>query len=174
MVYAPSRLVETAWATQPSCLRNFKATPVRQPTALLSTFDDLGYFHLACTCGNDVFRTLGHPQPGGFVACPLVLECTRCRKADEVFDIRKHGYDAALGHESSGIVGDGEKSLVQCKSCRAEEFGVNVGLSYQIAPIEDLPANAQAFAQDLFDWFYLEGNCTKCGTRVGISDYECA
>jgi hypothetical protein len=174
MPYQPSRLVQRAWSTNPRCLSGFKATPLTDPPASLGVFDELGYFAIGCECGGSVFRVLGHVQLEGFVACPLSIECTGCGKLAEIFDVKTHGYDAELGNGCYSIRGDGPATAFSCPDCNADSFVVWAGFSYQIEPIEDLPAEAQDRAQDLFDWFYLTATCSQCDARHDISDYECA
>ena len=172
MSYAPSKLVERAWATPPRCLESFVAAPVVEPPD--GTFNELGYFALACTCGNDSFKVLGHPQEDELFAAPLGLTCTVCDKSAELFDIAAHGYDAELGHGCYSCRGTGAQSEYSCLACQSSAFGAQAGFSYQIEPIEDFGPENQDRIQDLFDWFYLDVRCKNCGEAAGVSDYECA
>ena len=172
MSYAPSKLVERAWGTPPRCLMDFRVVPVREPP--LGTFNDLGYFALACACGSKSFKVLGHPQEDGLFAAPLSLTCNLCDKTTELFDIATHGYDAELGHGCYSIRGTGSQSEYSCTACQSFNFSTQAGFSYQIEPVEDLGPENQERIQDLFDWFYLDARCEKCGEAASVTDYECA
>jgi len=174
MPYQPSRLVQRAWVTTPRFLAAYNATPVRDPPDNLNAFDELGYFAVACKCGSSQFRIRGYQQAEGLFACPLSLECVSCSATADLFDVKIHGYDAELGHGCYSIRGEGDSCAFDCPSCKAQSFAVLAGVSYQIEPLEDLPAEAQERAQDLFDSFCLVATCAHCGARSNVSDYECA
>lgn len=171
MNYAPSELVERAWATPPRCLDSFAVGPVVEPPA--GTFNELGYFELACMCGSDSFRVFGHPLEDELFAAPLSLTCILCGKSSELFDIAAHGYDAELGHGCYSVRGTGAPSEYSCQGCKSSDFTAQAGFSYQLEP-EELEPEDQERIQDLFDWFYLDVRCKNCDEPASVSDYECA
>lgn len=141
MSYAPSKLVERAWAAPPRCLASFAAAPVREP--LEGAFNELGYFAVACTCGSDSFKVLGHIEEELFAA-PISLICNLCDKTTVLFDVAAHGYDAELGHPCCSIRGTGAALVYRCTACKESSFSVQAGFSYQIEPIEELgPENQE-------------------------------
>ena len=172
MSYAPSELVKRAWETPPRCLAGFNVTPVVEPPD--GTFNKLGYFALACTCGGGSFKVFGYLEDGELFSAPFSLTCTMCGKNVALFDIATHGYDAEFGHGDFGLRSTGAPSEYNCPACRKTDFSAQAGFSYQIEPIEDLGPENQDRVQDFFDWFYLDVRCNDCGEYVCASDYECA
>ena len=151
---------------------SFAVAPVEEPPE--GTFNELGYFALACVCGSMSFKVLGHPQEDGFFAAPFSLICAHCGKSEELFDIATHGYDAELGHGCYSTRGTGTQSEYSCPVCQSSDFLAQAGFSYEIDPVQELGAENQERIQDLFDWFYLDVTCRNCGTVTSVSDYECA
>jgi hypothetical protein len=154
-------------------LKAFNASPLRDPPAHLNAFDDLGFFRVACTCGNESFTILGHPQDDGFFASPFSLRCESCQSISDLFDIAVHGFDAEVGNGCYSTRGTGEPTAYSCPSCPSTSMRPFVGFSYQIDP-EELDPEDQSRTEDLFDWFYLEATCGGCGAASSVSDYECA
>jgi hypothetical protein len=166
--------------TPPRCLDGFKVEPA---TLADVAFDGHGaafnkVYMLACNCGRDRFRVLGHQLDNGrgdaiFVS-PLALECAACGKVTELIDTARHGYDAELGHGGQTIRGQGPRTHYACDQCgvrpmtayaRFEHSGEELADSF----IEEFPNT-----QDYFGWFSLAGTCDGCKRMLNVTDFECA
>ena len=69
---------------------------------------------------------------------------------------------------------EGPSGRFVCPHCNHSTFEVFPSFSYQIEPIDDLPAEAQAGIENYFDGFNLDVRCTHCGAIEGPVGYECA
>jgi hypothetical protein len=174
MPYRPSSLVEHAWDTPPQCLENVLVRPLREPPPGANVFDELGYFHIACQCGSKSLHILGYADPVATFLCPISVQCATCGRLSILFDIEKHGYDAAVGNGCYSMRGDGDPQRFECPGCKGDRFEVYPNFSYQIEPIEDLEPEVQAHIQDFFDGFGLDVHCVKCGAVTAPVGYECA
>jgi hypothetical protein len=172
--YKPSSLVEHAWKNPPQCLAEVRAEPLRAPPEGATVFDELGYFQVACRCGSKSVHVLGYPHPEATFLCPLSIQCNECSRTAALFDVEKHGYDAALGNGCYSMRGEGAPQRFACPHCSGVTFEAYPSFSYQIEPIEDLEPEVQAHIQDFFDGFGLDVRCVGCGTLITPIGYECA
>jgi hypothetical protein len=176
MAYRPSSFVQHAWLTPPRCLAQVKADPLKDPPADIMGSDDLACFQIACTCGSMSWHILGHRQMHPdtrheiFLA-PLSVQCERCARAFQLFDILTHGYDAEYGGCWSLRGGDPLRWV--CRQCGGHVFTAYPCFSYQVEAEDFGPAQA-AHVEDFFDWFHLNVRCTACGALDTPVDYECA
>ena len=173
MKYRPSEVVLEVHGKPPRCFADFKALPVLDAAGLENVFDELALFRIECKCGGSKFRIIGFPHPEAGLLCPHQLDCQSCGAVGRLFDIREHGYDAEFGNGCYSMVGSGESSAHIC-TCGGHAFGVIVGVSYQIEPVEDFGDEAVAHIQDFFDGYSLEARCAACGVNASVSSYECA
>jgi hypothetical protein len=166
--------------TPPRCLEGFAVEPVTlNGVALDSHGTGLNkVYKLACACGHDRFRVLGHHLKNDrgevvFVS-PLALECAGCAKVTELIDTEQHGYDSELGHGSATMRGAGTRTPFACERCgvrpmiayaRFEHSGEDLADSF----VEEFPN-----VQDYFSWFSLVGRCAGCGRMLNVADFECA
>ena len=174
MPYKPSTLVERAWKTPPQCLAEVVVHPLVEPPPGASAFNELGYFQAACPCGSRSLHILGYPHPEATFLCPLSVQCSKCGRVAALFDIEKHGYDAALGNGCYSLRGDGDPQRFPCPQCKGDTFEAYPSFSYQIEPIDDFEPEVQAHIQDFFDGFGLDVRCEKCGMLTSPVGYECA
>lgn len=166
--------------TPPRCLAGFTVAPATLPGV---AFDGHGsnlikIYKLACPCGHDHFRALGHhlknDRGDDVFVSPLALECAACGKVTELIDTDQHGYDAELGHGTATLRGQGPRTPYACDQCgvrpmtahaRFEHSGEELADSF----LEDFPNS-----QDYFSWFTLIGTCDTCHRTLNVADFECA
>ena len=140
MAYKPSSLVQRVWCAPPQCLADLPAEPSREPPAGATAWhDDLAVFQVACPCGSTAFYILGYPHPemAATFLCPLSVQCAHCSRVALLFDIEKHGYDAALGNGCWSMRGNGDPQRWICAQCPGVTFAAYPGFSYQIDEVED-------------------------------------
>jgi hypothetical protein len=99
---------------------------------------------------------------------------SRGGRVSALFDIEKHGHDAALGNGCYSMRGDGDPQRFVCPHCDGDTFEAYPGFSYQIEPIEDFEPEVQAHIQDFFDGFGLDVRCEECRAHTAPVGYECA
>ncbi len=165
----------------PRCIKDFSAHPNRFREVL---FDGRGQeinpvFKLQCKCGHDKHYVLGyymnseHYNTQIFVS-PLLLKCQKCDKQTECFDTEIHGYDAELGYGSASYHGKGEPTAFICPECGVQPFEIYTRFSYPDELFHEDFDDMRGREQDLFDWFFLLGVCSKCSQLREITDFECA
>ena len=157
--------------TPPDCLRSFQLSPARLP----KPFDDnvTTVWQLACLCGSDVGRLLGHrleklnaSYKGDLFVSPLAFECSACNRLTELLDTDIHGYHAEVeklegGTGSAKLRGTGPRTKYVCPSCQESSFRMVVGFVYwDFDIIED---ESHLPAQEFFNEFLLYCTCVNCG-----------
>jgi hypothetical protein len=168
--------------TPPRCLSGFKVEPAQLKGVV---FDGHGsdlnkVYKLACTCGHDRFRVLGHhtknDRGDAIFVGPLALQCARCAKVTELIDTARHGYNAELGYAGTTLRGQGARTPYACDRC-----GVRPMTSYarfEHSALGDVLADSfledHPDSQDFFSWFSFVGTCDRCGRTLNVADFECA
>jgi hypothetical protein len=166
-------------STPPRCLEGFALRPSRLKGVV---FDGHGeplnkVYQLACACGHDRFRVLGHHvmnQRTPVFVSPLALECAACGKLTELIDTDVHGYDAELGHGSATIRGTGPRTPFACDTCGVRPMTAHARFEHSSETLEDSTGAFSGNEQNLFTWFSLVGQCDGCGRVLHVADFECA
>ena len=166
--------------TPPRCLAGFTVKPAKLKGV---AFDGHGsslnkVYHLACACGHDRFRVLGHHTNNGrgddiFVS-PLALECAACGKLTELIDTDQHGYNAELDGSSSTIRGEGERTPFACDTCGVRPMTAYARFEHSGEELADSFLETYPNPHDFFSWFTLVGKCEGCHRNLTVADYECA
>ncbi|MEK7660499.1 MAG: hypothetical protein AAB680_00480, partial [Pseudomonadota bacterium] len=104
--------------------------------------------------------------------CPHELECKTCQFKELLFDIRKHGYEGALGEAPSYRIGSGESKPADSEFSSYEVF---VELIYNIEEneLEEIANEEGIKSEDLFDFIEISGK-TVDGQSAVCFDYECS
>ena len=166
--------------TPPRCLAGFDVASAGLPGV---AFDGHGsdldkVYRLACKCGQERFRVLGHHLKGGpdvdlFVS-PLALECAGCGKVTELIDTDEHGYDAELGHGSATIRGEGSRGAYACDRCGVRPMTAYARFEHSSEELADSFIEEFPNTEDYFSWFSLVGTCEGCQRVLRVADFECA
>ena len=170
MKYEPTSLVKHSWANLPRFLADLRATPKTNPNESHNAFS---HFSLDCDCGSNAWRIRGYCPEPKLLLCPLTLECSKCGRGCELFDIEQHGYDAELGNGCFSRRLEGQEVDFRCAKCEGRLFSATAVVSYQMDE-EDIDDEMRPRLQDLFDTFALHVTCLACGHRTTACDYECA
>lgn len=125
---------------------------------LFSVFETIAFFRAA-----DTAESL--ETPAG-----ISLTCDECGRGAQLFDLALHGYDGELGHNA--FLGADRKA----RALQGVQGGARVRAGFTFnTPTAELDALARPIkrnAQDLFDWFNLQGNWGRGWTDIW--DAECA
>ena len=166
--------------TPPRCLDGFKI----EPTELNDVaFDGHGsdfnkVYKLACACGHDRFRVLGHhlknDRGRAIFVSPLALECAACGKLTELIDTDQHGHDAELGHGGLTIRGEGPRTPYACAKCGVRPMTAYARFEHSGEELADSFLELFPDAHNYFSWFILVGTCDGCRRMLNVADYECA
>ncbi len=166
--------------TPPRCLDGFQVEQTELENVL---FDGHGselnkIYKLACACGHDRFRVLGHHlendrgQP--IFVSPLALECASCGKITELIDTDQHGYDAELGHGSATIRGEGDRLHYACPNCGVRPMTAYARFEHSSEELADSFIESFPETHNYFSWFSLVGTCDGCQSPLNVADFECA
>jgi hypothetical protein len=135
-------------------------------------------YKLACTCGHDHFRVLGHhlknDRGRAIFVSPLALECAGCAKVTELIDTGQHGYDAELGHASATIRDEGPRTPYACDKCGVRPMTAYARFEHSGEELADSFIGEYPNTQDYFSWFSLVGTCAGCKRKLNVADFECA
>ena len=165
----------------PKCLASFQAIAVELPE---EGFDGHGepvnsFFEIRCRCGRKPHRVLGYPRvhpdshQSVFVG-PLALQCGTCQTTSDLFDPKRHGYDAEHGSRPATLCGEGERSPFSCPHCQASTFEVIARFEYSSEGLYGDDEQLVDRAEDYFTWLTLLGRCAGCAQETHIVDFECA
>jgi hypothetical protein len=166
--------------TPPRCLDGFKIAPVElKDVAFDGHGSDLNkVYRLACGCGHDRFRVLGHllknDRGQAVFVSPLALECADCGTVTELIDTDQHGYDAELGHGSATIRGNGVRTHYACETCGVRPMTAFARFEHSGEELADSFIEQFPNVQDCFSWFSLLGKCDGCRRMLNVADFECA
>ena len=161
----------------PRCVRGFTAGPVPAPER--DARADSSAFRLACRCGGERGRVLGHSLadynaeydgPLEFIG-PLGFGCVECGRRTEVIDSDVHGWHGEL-HCSAVLRGRGRRQSYPCPHCAGQEFVVVTTFQYGDEAVEATDDNLPAARVDSFNGFQLHGTCAGCGKRSWIAGFE--
>jgi len=164
---------EQLQGAKPRCIENLRIKPAVLPEPWDDNFS-LTYA-LACSCGHEPGRILGHPLKGLIpdvedveMVSPFFFECVACAKVSDILDTQVHGYNAEIGareeeaYESVKLMGEGDPKPFACPSCRNDQFKVIVSFVFwDFDILEDEPDWP---GQDFFNVFVLYGCCKHCQT----------
>lgn len=140
-------------------------------------------FTLACShCGARQFRIFSRPitvpdpspyfglAPGDeFKRPPHDLQCAGCSSLTQVFDPRRHGYDAILNAWSGYECGDD----AGVAAAGVFEVWVSLAFNCEWEEIKGQADEAGVSVSDLFDWFSLTGKQVDGDAEI-LFHYECA
>jgi hypothetical protein len=166
--------------TPPRCLTAFNVESATLPGV---AFDGHGsdlnkVYKLACKCGHDRFRVLGHhlknDRDDPIFVSPLALECAGCGKVTELIDTDEHGYDAELGHGSATIRGKGPRGPYACDKCGVRPMTAYARFEHSSEELADSFIEEFPNSEDYFSWFSLVGTCDGCERMLNVADFECA
>lgn len=163
----------------PRCIASFRVKPAKLEGF---PFDghgepDNAVYSVKCQCGGASLKALGHKfdHTDEILASPISLQCRKCERAQVVFDIDQHGYNAEVVYGGKSDVGERLPALEwQCKKCGNGCFEMFTRFEVTSEVCADSTAEFAGKEQDLFSWFTLAGRCSKCGALGTIADYECA
>lgn len=166
----------------PGCIAAFSSTPIE----IDGDLDICARFQLTCKkCSSSNLKIMCYPivvkEEGKYAMKEIgdVIErnphhvvCTECGERHLVFDSRKHGYDGALGNESSYENGTGKEKPI---ACEIENYHVHVVFTYNIEldELNEIAEREKLEAQELFDWFHIIA-ITPEGEELRDINYECA
>jgi hypothetical protein len=154
----------------PTCIKELRITKAVRTDDATEEWE----YHVACRCGADDGRVLGHwlvhpdrPPQKVFVG-PLSLECQSCGAVTPVLDTTVHGYDASL-HGDYNMKGSGVQVPFD------NRFGqVIAAFTYQIDDLVETAEESGVPAENLFDgccvWLFPSG----AAERVLVAGFECA
>ena len=164
-------------STPPRCIRGFTANPMPAPER--DARADSSAFRLACRCGSERGRVLGHSLadyskeydgPLEFIG-PLGFGCVGCGRRTPVIDTDTHGWHGESGC-SAVYRGRGRRQPYPCPHCEGDEFGVVVTFLYPDDALGGEEDDLPAARQDSFNGFQLHGSCAGCGKRSWIAGFE--
>lgn len=153
--------------TPPSCLEGFTARPAEARPASDDCLQTA--WSLACACGGEGGRFLGHPLPAdpAVMISPLGFQCGRCDATTELLDTDVHGYHPEItrlaGEEggSAKLRGAGPRTALRCASCAGDQFTLTVSFDYW--SLDELAEEFDEDLQNLFNVFGCECRCVGCG-----------
>ena len=166
--------------TPPRCLAGFKVESAAPPGV---AFDGHGsdlnkVYKLACECGHDHFRALGHrlknDRGDDIFVSPLALDCAGCGKVTELIDTDEHGYDAELRHGGATIRGKGLRGPYACNECGVRPMTAYARFEHSGEELADSFIERFPNSEDYFSSFSLVGTCEGCNRMLNVADFECA
>jgi hypothetical protein len=165
--------------TPPRCLAGFKVEPATLSNVVLDGHGSANnkIYKLACACGHERFRVLGHPRNvrgHALFVSPLALDCAACGTVTELIDTDQHGYDAELGHGSTTLRGEGPRTHYACNECGVRPMIAYARFEHSGGELEDSFMDRFPNTHDYFSWFSLVGSCEGCRRTLNVADYECA
>jgi hypothetical protein len=155
----------------PSALAGLTCTPVDGLDWEFDGHDESidAIYAIACPCGGRLFTVSAwfkddEPRP------PISIDCSACQAEHVVFDVGKHGYEAADRTFEVEPEGDIPDDLVPADFDPPHE--VLVRYEYPDEEIRD--PRWRGRAHELFSWFTILARDAKTGQLAFIFDEECA
>jgi hypothetical protein len=161
-------------AHPPSALAPVRATAIELPD---HPFDGHGEpvnvaFAVSCPCGGKQFVALGYwSDDEERFTSPITLECATCETLHEIFDIRMHGFDGAVGNNRS--LEPPPPETIDAIPCELDEpYEVIVRFEFPSDHLGDPDLDADA--SDLFSWITVVGRDAESQRLVTLFEDECA
>jgi hypothetical protein len=168
-------LRDYAYRRPPGCIKELNPIPLERNQGDLIRHYLTAYFRVNCPCGERSCCLLGYfhdgegPNPANSFVGPLALKCSDCGRISELFDARLHGHDGEKGCDGN-LVGAGQRVHFLCPHCGAAPMALFAGFSYDRLSYDPLDIDSRP--QDIFAWFSLCGDCSRCGKRVKVIDLQ--
>lgn len=175
------KMVRHVKETPPSCLCGFSVSP-----AHAKRWNGWAGWSLACSCGADRGKLLGHPLkdcnprydgPPVFVS-PLAFFCSSCGKTTEIIDTKQHGYNSEISKPGksydSNYRGTGKLQAVPCPECGEPEFSITALCAYPDFDLIEAEPELEPRAQEYIDSFDCLGRCAACGKELSLANFELA
>lgn len=163
--------------TPPECISGFQLRPVHS-TRTSDAFRTC--YRLGCACGCQTGAIVGSGpdatrdetgRVARFVGA-LAFHCAQCRTVTEIIDTQMCGCQAVLARQrGTGTAPQGRaapRQAFSCPGCGGGVFQANVEFSWRGLALTRPESSPPP--QDLFNEFFLDGACQRCGAVTQISE----